>query len=58
MKLYAKIFFYAPKNTWAEIEELNTLMIDGKNSNEFFADKDKCMELLIRISKKMNRDFI
>lgn len=55
-KIYSKIFFYVPKSIWAEIEELNRLMLSGKESNVFFADKTKCMEMLISISKKLNKE--
>lgn len=55
-KIYSKIFFYVPKSVWAEIEELNRIMTSGKESDAIFADKDKCMEKLISISKKLNNE--
>lgn len=55
-KIYSKIFFYVPKSVWAEIEELNRLMLSGKESNAIFADKTKCTEMLISISKKLNKE--
>ena len=55
-KIYSKIFFYVPNSAWAEIEELNRIMTSGKESDAIFADKDKCMEKLISISKKLNNE--
>lgn len=55
-KIYSKIFFYVPRSVWAEIEELNRIMTFGKEADAIFADKDKCMEKLISISKKLNNE--
>lgn len=50
-KCYAQIFLYTPKSIYSDLEELNILICHPEN--EMFPDKEKCMLLLVRISKSL-----
>lgn len=53
-KIFSQIFLYVPKSTWNDIEKLNSLMLNGKESSKIFADKNECTAMLINICKKLN----
>ena len=55
-KVYTKIFLYAPKRLWNDIEKLYNQMVAGKKSNSYFCDKKSCQELLIKITKELNKE--
>lgn len=54
-KIYAKIFLYAPNKLWSSIKLLNDMIINDKNSEKIFCDEEKCLKILIEISKELNK---
>lgn len=53
-KIYNKIFLYAPRDVWGDIEKLD-LMITTQKAESYTVNKEECTSLLIQIAKKFSQ---